>query len=95
MPLVVGDEETEEVLVLALLLVVEKGEDEAVVGLAVVRLPVFLAPIDESLFLHLLTRRHWEMNALPHLVVLRIEGTSQREDGKHVVVAFIGFVVMF
>ena len=92
--LVVGDEETEELLVLAFLFIIKKGEDEAMIGALVVGFPVFLATIDKGLFLHLLARRHREMDALPHLVVGGVEGTGEGENGKHVVVAIIGFMVM-
>ena len=92
--MVVGDEEAEEFLFFVFLFVVEQGENKAGVLLVIVGFPFFLAAINEGLFLHLLARRHREMDALPHLVVLSVEGTGEGENGKHVVVAIIGFVVM-
>ena len=91
---IVCDVEAEEFLFLGLLFVVEEGEDEAVVGLSIVGFPIFLASIDEGLLFHLLACRHWEVDALSHLVVLSVERTGKGEDGKHVVVALVGFVVM-
>ena len=93
--LVVCDVEAEEFFFLGLLFVVEKGEDEAVVGLAIIGFPVFLASIDEGLLFHFLTSCHWKVDALPHLVVLSVERTGKGEDGKHVIVAIVAFVMMF
>ena len=92
---IVCDIEAEEFLFLALLFVVEEREDEAMVGLVVVGFPVFLATIDKRLFLHVFACCHGEVDALPHLVVLGIEGTCQGEDGEHVVVAVVALVMMF
>lgn len=93
--LVVGHIETEKLLFLGLLLVVEQGEDEAVVGLPVVGFPVFLATIDEGLFLYFLACRHREMDAVTELVVFGGEGAGKGEDGEHIVVAFVALVVVF
>ena len=93
--MVVGDEEAEEFLFFGLLFVVEEGEDEAVVGLAVVGFPVFLASIDEGLFLYILACCHREVDALPDFVVLGIEGTGKGEDGEHVVVAVVALMMVF
>lgn len=64
---VVGDVEAEEFFVLLGLFVVEEGEDEAVVLLAVVGFPVFFASEDEGLSLHFLTCRHGEKDPLSNL----------------------------
>ena len=93
--MVVGDVEAEEFLFFGLLFVVEEGEDEAVVGLAVVGFPVFLASIDEGLFLYILACCHREVDALPDFVVLGIEGTGKGEDGEHVVVAVVALMMVF
>ena len=92
---VVGDVEAEEFLVLVFFFVVEQGEDETVVGLFVVGFPVFFAPIDECLFFDFFSCCHREMDALPYLVVLGIEGAGKGEDGEHVVVAIVAFVMVF
>ena len=92
---VIGDIKTEKFLVFGLLFIIEQGEDEAAIGVLVVSCPVFLAAIDEGLLFHFLACGHGESDALPYLVVLGVETAGEGEDGEHVVVAIIAFMVMF
>ena len=105
---VIGDVEAEEFLVLLLFLVVEQGEDEAVVFLAVVGFPVFLAAIDEGLGLDSLSSGHGEVDALADFSA-QLSGAAggclvgrggdapvagKGKDGEHVLVAVGGLVVV-
>lgn len=89
MALVVGDIEAEKLFLCFFFFVVEQGEDEATIGVAVVGFPVLVAAIDKGLHLYFCACGHGEVDALTYGIVACAEGAGKGKDRKHVVVAVI------